>query len=338
MSPPVGVYSNPQWGSFLNTYGIWEAGSAGFANFERTYLVNFPTTGPYTFTLSVDNYGDVSVDGTIIISLTGNSSENFTRSYQNTVNISAGTRSVRVRGVNTGGPGSIAATIAGGTTFSGGRGGNPGFAGVSGGGGGGGGATGILLNNTILSVAGGGGGGGGGGAFGAGQFAPGSSGTAAGVYNGQNGQDHPGDGGGGGGGGGGLQGGNGGACGDGDAGGRAGVFGSSSSPGADNPVSTEPGGTYSPYYKSGIAQGGTVNQPATGGYAVIVIQTTGTNIHNNGSFQAVNQTYFKFNDFWNPVKGIWVKDGGVWKEVAGSTPPVFSIVPDTIGVNSRPYN
>jgi hypothetical protein len=137
VSPPVGVYFNSAWGSFLNTYGIWEAESAGVTNFERTYAINFPTTGLYTFTFSVDNYGDVSVDGTTIISLSGNSRENYARSYQTTVNISAGTRSVRVRGVNTGGPGSIAVTITGGAALSGGRGGNPGPAGTSGGGGGG---------------------------------------------------------------------------------------------------------------------------------------------------------------------------------------------------------
>jgi hypothetical protein len=83
--PPVEVYFDPTWGSFLNTYGIWESGTAGFVNFERTYIVEFPTTGLYTFTFSVDNYGDVAVDGTTVISLSGKSRANFTRSYQATV-------------------------------------------------------------------------------------------------------------------------------------------------------------------------------------------------------------------------------------------------------------
>jgi hypothetical protein len=337
-SPPVGSYFNSGWGSFLNTYGIWEAGSAGFRNFERTYLVNFPTTGLYTFTFSVDNYGDVSVDGTIVIALSGNVRENYTRSYQTTVNISAGTRSVRVRGVNTGGPGSIAVTITGGVTLSGGRGGNPGPAGTSGGGGGGGGATGILLNNTILSVAGGGGGGGGGGRFSAGQSAPGPQGqTSIGIYSGQDGQDHPGDGGGGGGGGGGFAGGNGGAVSGGDAGALAGSFGSSSSPG-EIPSGINPGGRNSQYFKTGIAQGATAAQPATAGYAAIVIETTGINVHNGEQFVPIQQSYVNTAGTWRPVRSLYVKDDGIWKPVAGSVPPVFSIVPNTIGVNSRPYS
>ena len=337
-SPPVGVYFSPGWGSFLNTYGIWEAESAGFTNFERTYAVNFPTTGLYTFTFSVDNYGDVSVDGTTIISLSGNSRENYARSYQTTVNISAGTRSVRVSGVNTGGPGSIAVTITGGAALSGGRGGNPGPAGTSGGGGGGGGATGILLNNTLLSAAGGGGGGGGGGRFSAGQSAPGSSGqTADGIYAGQDGQDHPGDGGGGGGGGGGWAGGNGGAIGGGDVGALAGVFGFSLSPG-ENPSGVNPGGRGNQYYKGGIAQGGSASQPATAGYAAIVIETTGTNVYDSGQFVPVQQTYVNRGGIWSSVRAIWIKDGGIWKPVAGSIPPVFGIVPNTIGVNSRPFS
>ena len=337
-SPPVGVYFNSGWGSFLNTYGIWEDGSAGFSNFERTYAVNFPTTGLYTFTFSVDNYGDVAVDGTIVIALSGNSPFHYTRSYQTTVNISAGTRSIRVRGVNTGGPGGIAVTITGGATLSGGRGGNPGPAGTSGGGGGGGGATGILLNTTVLAIAAGGGGGGGGGRFGSGQSAPGPQGqTSAGIYSGQDGQDHPGDGGGGGGGGGGFAGGNGGAVSDGDAGALAGAFGFNSAPG-ENPSGVNPGGRSNQYYARGIAQGASVSQSATAGYAAIVIETTGTNVHNGVQFLPVQQSYVNTAGTWLPVRSLWVKDNGIWKPVAGSVPPVFGVVPDTIGVNSRPYS
>jgi hypothetical protein len=336
--PPVGVYFNGNWGSFLNTYGIWEAGSDGFVNFERTYAVNFSTTGLYTFTFSVDNYGDVTVDGTTVISLSGNSRENYTRSYQTTVNISAGTRSVRVRGVNTSGPGSIAVTITGGATLSGGRGGNPGPSGFSGGGGGGGGATGILLNNTLLSAAGGGGGGGGGGRFSAGQSAPGTAGQAnAGVYAGQDGQDHPGDGGGGGGGGGGWSGGNGGAIGGGDVGALAGSFGLGLAP-IENPTGVNPGGRSNQYFASGVAQGASASQPATAGYAAIVIETTGINVHNGGQFIPVQQTYINNAGTWQPVQSLYVKDGDIWKPVAGSLPPVFGLVPDTIGVNSRPFS
>ena len=336
-SPPVGVYFDPNWGSFLNTYGIWEASTAGATNFERTYSVNFPTTGLYTFTFSVDNIGDVSVDGVVVISLPVQSRANFIYSYQTTVNISAGTRSVRVRGVNTGGPGSIAVTIAGGVTLSGGRGGNPGPSGVSGGGGGGGGATGILLNDTVLSVAGGGGGGGGGGRFTAGQTAPGPRGQGSiGVYAGQDGQDHPGDGGGGGGGGGGWAGGNGGSIGDGDVGAQAGSFGLSAAP-SENPSGSNPGGRSNQYYKAGVAQGATASQPATGGYAAIVIETSGTNINAGGTYIPVQNVYIKDGGIWKEAKTIWVNDSGIWKPVAGGIPPLFNSIPNTIGVNSRPY-
>ena len=336
--PPVGVYFNGNWGSFLNTYGIWEAGSDGFVNFERTYIVNFPTTGLYTFTFSVDNYGDVTVDGTTVISLSGNSRENYTRSYQATVNIIEGNRSVRVRGVNTSGPGSIAVTITGGITLSGGRGGNPGPVGTSGGGGGGGGATGILLNNTLLSAAAGGGGGGGGGRFSAGQSSPGTAGQAnAGVYAGQNGQDHPSDGGGGGGGGGGWSAGNGGPIGNGDSGALAGSFGLGLAP-SQNPTGISPGGSSNQYFESGAAQGASASQPATAGYAAIVIETTGTNIYNSGQFEPVQQTYVNNAGTWQIVKTAWIKDGGIWKPVLGGVPPVFGIVPGNIGVNSRPFS
>jgi hypothetical protein len=336
-SPPVGVYFDPNWGSFLNTYGIWEAGSAGFVNFERTYSVNFPSTGLYTFTFSVDNYGDVSVDGAVVISLEGKSRANFLYSYQTTVSISAGFHNIRVRGVNTGGPGSIAVTITGGTTFSGGRGGNPGPSGSSGGGGGGGGATVLLLNNTVVAAAAGGGGGGGGGRFSSGSTAPGSNGTASsGIYAGQNGQDHPGDGGGGGGGGGGWQGGNGGPIRGGDDGAFAGSVGLSS-PGGQNPVGTVPGGTNSAYYKSGIGQGASASQPSTGGYATISFETTGTNINVDGNYVSAIKTYIKDSGVWKEANTIWINDNGIWKPVDGGVPPLFSVIPNTIGVNSRPY-
>ena len=337
-TPPVGVYFDANWGSFLNTYGVWEASTVGAVNFERIYSVNFPTTGLYTVTLSVDNYGDVSVDGAIVISLSGRDRENFTRAYQVTVNVSAGLHSIRVRGVNTGGPGSIAVTITGGATLSGGRGGNPGPVGSSGGGGGGGGATGILLNNILLSAAGGGGGGGGGGRFSAGQSSPGIAGQAnAGVYAGQDGQDHPGDGGGGGGGGGGWSAGNGGAIGGGDVGALAGSFGFGLAPSQD-PVGVNPGGSNNQYFSGGVAQGASALQPATAGYAAIVIETTGTSIYNGGQFEPVQQTYINNAGTWQIVKTVWLKDNGIWKPALGGVPPVFGTVPDTIGVNSRPFS
>lgn len=333
-NPPVYAYTNPGWGSFLNTYGVWEV-SSGAVNFSRTYTVNFPASDSYTFTFSVDNYGTVLVDGVPVISRAGSDPANYRSSFQASVFVPAGNRTVTIQAVNTGGPGSVALAISRTAGFSGGRGGSAGPGGSSGGGGGGGGATALFINGAIIAAAGGGAGGGGAGVRSAGQSAPGTSGTNI-AYNGQNGQDHPGDGGGGGGGGGGWQSGNGGACGSGDNGGQAGSVGLSSAPG-EAPTGPRPGGTTSTYYKSGIAQGATASQPATGGYAAIVIETTGTNVNAGGTYIPVQTTYINTGGIWREAKAIWVKDGGVWRSVAGGVPPVFNTVPNTIGVNSRPY-
>ena len=335
-TPPVFPVSNSGWGSFLNTYGVWENG--GYAtNFSRSYTVNFPVSASYTFTFSVDNYGTVLLDGVPVISRSGSDPSNYRSSFQTTITVSAGNHTISIQAVNTGGPGGVGLAISRTTGFSGGRGGNAGPAGSSGGGGGGGGATALFINNVVVAAAGGGGGGGGGGNYGGGQSAPGTPGTTAGVYNGQNGQDHPGDGGGGGGAGGGWQGGNGGSIGGGDVGGFAGSIGLSSSPG-EAPTGTVPGGTSSVYYKAGVAQGATASQPSTSGYAAIVIESTGTNINAGGTYFPVQNTYVKVAGAWKEAKTVWVKEGGLWKPVAGGVPPVFSVVPNTIGVSSRPYD
>lgn len=334
-SPAVYPTSNSGWGSFLNTYGVWEE-YTGASNFSRTYTVNFPASTSYTFTFSADNHGTVFLDGSPVITLSGSSPDNYRASYQTTINVTAGNHTISIQAVNTGGPGGVGLLISSTAGFSGGRGGNAGPAGSSGGGGGGGGATALFVNNVVVAAAGGGGGGGGGGRFSSGQSAPGPTGTNS-AYNGQNGQDHPGDGGGGGGSGGGWQSGQAGACGSGDTGGQAGNAGLSSAPG-QGPSGVIPGGTSSAYYKAGVAQGATASQPATGGYAAIVIETSGTNINAGGTYIPVQNTYVKHGGVWKEAKTIYIKDGGIWKPVAGGIPPVFNTVPDTIGVNSRPYS
>lgn len=335
-SPPVYPTSNGAWSGFLNTYGVWEEYSAA-STFTRNYTVNFPVSTTYTFVFSVDNYGTVLLDGVPVISLSGSDPANYRSSYQVTINVPAGNRTVSIQAVNTGGPGGVGLTISRTAGFSGGSGGRAGFAGSSGAGGGGGGATALFLNDTIVAAAGGGAGGGGAGLYSNGQSAPGSRGTASGFYNGQNGQDKDGDGGGGGGGGGGWRGGQGGSVGEGDVGALAGTPGANSTPG-EGPIGTTPGGTNSPYYRGGTALGATLTQPSTGGYAVIVIDTYGTLVHSGGSFVPVETTYVRDNDIWKPVKTVWIKDGGVWKAVNGGVPPLFNVVPNTIGVNSRPYS
>lgn len=333
-TPPVYPVFDSWYSSFLNTNGVWEQYNA--SSFSRTYTVNFPVSGDYTFTFGVDNYGAVFLDGSLVIERTGEYDyRNWNSSYQTTRYVNAGNHTLLIQAVNTGWVGAVGVTIGRTVGLSGGRGGNAGPAGSSGAGGGGGGATALLINNTVVAAAGGGSGGGGGGRLTSGQTAPGSAGINA-AFNGQNGQDHPGDGGGGGGGGGGWQSGNGGACGDGDTGGRAGSFGLSSAPG-EAPTGTLPGGRNSTYYKSGIAQGANAGQSATGGYAVIEIETTGTNINAGGTYFPVKNVYVKDGGIWKEAQTIWVKDGGIWKSVSGGIPPLFNSIPNTIGVNSRPY-
>lgn len=330
-NPPVYPNSHSAWGWFLNTYGVRDDNYY----FVRNYTVNFPVSTTYTFTFSVDNDGTIYLDGVPVISLGGSNPANYRNSYQVTINVPAGNRTVTVEAVNTGGPGAVACTISRTDGFSGGRGGYAGPYGSSGGGGGGGGATALFVNNVIVAAAGGGAGGGGGGRFSAGQTAPGIRGTNP-ARNGQNGQDHPGDGGGGGGGGGGFRSGNGGAIIEADVGGEAGSFGTSS-PAGQNPTGAVPGGTSAAYYRSGIAQGATAGQPATGGYAAIAIETSGTNIHTGGSFVPVQKTYINNGGIWKEAKAVYINDGGIWRPVAGGVPPVFNSIPNTIGVNSRPY-
>lgn len=323
--------TNSVYCSFLNTYGIWDP-NLFVRSFNPIYNVVFPATGYYTFTMSADNYASAILDGALVVDTFDYRSAN-----SNTVFVTAGTHQLVINAINTGGPGSVALMIDGGTnSYSGGSGGSAGVSGFSGGGGGGGGATLIRKNNTTMGVAGGGGGGGGGGRFSAGQTAPGSSGNAPfGQTSGQRGQDKDGDGAGGGGGGGGQAGGNGGATPLGDVGALAGSYGISSPP-SQNPSGILPGGTNSVYYSTGIAQGGTPSQGATGGYAAIVIETGGTFVYNSG-WQTAKNVYVRNNNQWQQVRTTYVNNNGVWQPVAGGVVPVFVSVPNTIGTSSRPY-
>lgn len=329
---PVIPYSNSAYCSFLNTYGVW-INPVSATYFDNTYTVNFPTSGNYTITASCDNYGTVYLDGTAVLSV-----PDYHYTVQTTVYVTAGSHTVRLYGVNTGGPGSFGATIDGGDGYSGGRGGNAGGAGSSGGGGGGGGSTVVLVNDAVQGIAAGGGGGGGGGNAGAarGESAPGSRGQGT-SSPGQNGQDKSGDGGGGGGGGGGLFGGNGGSVPGGDQGGYAGAYGLSSGS-YENPADRSPGGTSNVYYRSGIATGGLNANPGTSGYAVFEFAVPGSYVHYNGSFAPVSKTWVNNNGVWTPVNSIYVKDGGVWNQVLGGTPPTFASVSGNFGVDSRPYS
>ena len=88
------------WCAFMNSYAVWGGGQ------DYTVTLNFPTTGTYTFNYSVDNYGQVYLDGSSIISYS-----TFTTYTTYTQTVSAGNHTVRVTGVNTGGPAGVALQI-----------------------------------------------------------------------------------------------------------------------------------------------------------------------------------------------------------------------------------
>ena len=327
----------PQWNSryctFLNQNGVWINPSSA-ASFDKTYTVTFPITGVYQFQASADNYATIFIDGREALV-----ANDYRGTYEVGITVPAGTYPVRVVGVNTGGPGSVALVITGGDSYSGGGGGNSGGSGTSGAGGGGGGATVLLKNNSIIGVAGGGGGGGGAGNVGNrnGQAAPGSGGQAIpGVNSGQNGTQPAGDGGGGGGGGGGSGGGNGGSVPGGDQGGYAGSFGGGLGF-TTSPTGRTPGGSGSSYYVPATGQGGIGGGGAgAGGYAMMTFDVSGLwlNLPSQGWVQTTD-LYAKSNNTWNKAKGIWVKNGGVWEPVISSYAPDWSVVPGKFGINPR---
>lgn len=330
--PAVYKYSNVSWCGFLNTYGVWEY-NVNAGRFERTYIVDFPVTGSYTFTLSCDNHGYAYLDGTEIIDFAG-----YQSTTSVTVSVTAGEHEIREVGVNTGGPGSYALTITrdAGVGYNGGWGGDSGGGGSSGAGGGGGGATVLKINGTVVAVAGGGGGGGGGGNYGTGQAAPGDRGVTSSFHNGQNGRDKSGDGGGGGGGGGGVNAGQGGQTGSGDVGGDAGVPGTSlGNTTTQGPSGRNPGGLASPYYAGTPGVGGLAKGAGTNGYIAMVFDLPGTFVNVDGTFTPVSKIWVKDNDIWSPVRQTLIKDNGVWKSTIGGMPPIFASQDGDFGTVNR---
>jgi hypothetical protein len=335
-SPPTFAQFNPNYCGFLNTYGVWESNTR-LRDFDRSYTVSFPSTGLYTFTASADNSAVISLDGTSLFSAT-----TFTNTFEQPVQVTAGTHTVRIQALNTGGPGSVALTISGGVNYSGSRGGNAGGSGSSGAGGGAGGATVLLLNGVVLGVAGGGGGGGGGGNTGAatGQSAPGTRGQAAfPITNGQNGTNKSGDGGGGGGGGGGYNGGNGGQTPGGDIGGEAGSFGSSySNIGiTSDPTNRQPAyqASGAAYYNTERGAGGQPRSQGTVGYAVLEFDVTGSFVKESGVWQPIDTAYIKFNNIWRQIQATYVKQAGAWQPIFGSFSPTTSQNAAQVGINPR---
>lgn len=326
--------TNSAYCGFLNNYGVWNY-TPSATYFNQTVVVNFASTGYYNITGSCDNYATIYIDDVEVLDIPG-----FYTTYNASVYVTAGNHSVRLYGVNLGGPGSLGVTITGGNSYGGGRGGYSGYSGTSGAGGGAGGASVVFLNGTAIAIAGGGGGGGGGGNTGAanGESAPGSTGqTSPGINSGQNGQDKSGDGGGGGAGGGGYAGGNGGSTPGGDQGGLAGYYGASSGDLVSNPSGITPGGTNQPYYSGSAGQGGPATGSGSNGYVVLDMSIGGSSVKYNGIWRGIQQTYVKNAGSWNAVQATYIKNGGTWLPVNGSFAPAFTTVSGSWGTDPRLY-
>jgi len=92
--------TNGAWSSLLNNYSVWQG------NGNYTWSVYFPNTQNYQFDLSVDNYGWLYVDDVEIVY-----APSYNGVWSATQSITAGWHTVRINGVNTGGPGAIGAQI-----------------------------------------------------------------------------------------------------------------------------------------------------------------------------------------------------------------------------------
>jgi hypothetical protein len=100
--------TNPNYGAFLNTFGVWNVASS--SGFDRTIIINFPSSGYYTVSGSCDNYGVLLFDGVQILEIGGFAGDpNISQFYA-----TGGNHSVRLIGVNFGGPAAYGATITGG--------------------------------------------------------------------------------------------------------------------------------------------------------------------------------------------------------------------------------
>jgi hypothetical protein len=110
--------TNNRYGSFLNTYGVWDNASGSGSDFIHDVNIIFPTTGSYTFEFSSDNSGQVYLDGVQIFNCP--SEVTYFDSVTTTLQVEAGVRTLQLRVQNWGGPGSCGLNIRGGYDANGG--------------------------------------------------------------------------------------------------------------------------------------------------------------------------------------------------------------------------
>jgi hypothetical protein len=136
----VTKYANPAYNAFLNTFGVWTLNNVNAGSFDISFDVYFPTSTTYYIQASCDNYGKVYIDGVSVLDVAG-----FGANYNASKSINAGNHTVRLSGVNTGGPGSFGCIIASD------QGAVVNYGWTNGGGGGGGGPNGQVGRNGTYS-------------------------------------------------------------------------------------------------------------------------------------------------------------------------------------------
>lgn len=117
---PMYRISYYRWSGFMNTYAVWPRNPAADGNstsypqgigINNNYKFTAASTGVYTVEFAADDYGNVSIDGQLVVE-----GRNFTGSSTETFNInSIGEHTVGLGVINNGGgrgnPGGIAVTI-----------------------------------------------------------------------------------------------------------------------------------------------------------------------------------------------------------------------------------
>lgn len=363
-SPPLTIPSTAlatkAYSNLMADYGMWEVDPKAISC-SRTYAnVYFPYTGSYTIQMCAANTATLTIDGTPVYTTPGTTS--YETAYSTDYTVSAGYHTVSFSATKSD------PTIIGGVaivinkSWSGATGGQAGPVGSSGGGGGSGGATTLVLNpgtssETLLAVAVGGAGGGGAGNSDVGKSdatAPGPRGqTAAGISNGQVGQDQGDlykDGGGGGAGGPGGPGGSGkngysgeiGYVAGGDAYGQAGSVGLSYlNPVAAGTTANPTNFTVAnqgPYYNllPEVGRGAVPGElQAKHGGAVFIFNSFGPRVRDASGWHEVKTIFVNIDGIWQQIEGMYVNENGTWEPVVGTFVPTFQSQSDGFGLLSR---
>lgn len=349
---PNNIYSN-----LMLDFGMWEQNFKA-SSCTRTYTnVYFPYTGSYQVEMAAANTATLSIDGVPVYTTPG--SDSYSTAYTTDVTVNQGYHTVSFTASfsQTSLPSAGVAIVIS-KSWSGATGGLAGPEGTSGGGGGSGGCTTLVLNpqtpnETLIAVAVGGAGGGGAGNSDTGiseATAPGPRGqTAAGISNGQVGQNQGDlykDGGGGGAGGPGGPGGAGrnGYSSVGDSYGQAGSLGLSylntsvATGTVANPTNVTVAFT-GPYHNllPEVGQGGAPgSNSGNNGGAVFIFNSFGPRVRTAGGWQEVKTIFVNVDGEWKQIDGMYVNEAGVWEPVVGTFVPVFEAQSDDWARVSRP--